>query len=275
MHIPKASGSSLILSLSEAISPAQTVGGFDHVLFGDFNSFHTFSACERERIADDPFALPAHADFVAGHFAYSTLRQAYPQGQLVTVLREPSTRVMSLWMYWRKAMAGDLSGLGLWADYVRHAGKPLRAFLAEPRIAAQTDNMAVRQLLWPHPSISGSGFVSPHDDKHLLRLARQRLADFAFTGIVENPGLQAALATFLGRPVALSVVNDTDKICDDLRSPFAQELDSTTLDLLDARSRLDLVLWRDIAKLPALALARLRQQTILQHVARYSAIMAG
>jgi hypothetical protein len=46
------------------------------------------------------------------------------------------------------------------------------------------------------------------------------------------------------------------------------------LAVLETRSRLDLALWTDIASLPAPALARLRQQTILQHVARYGALMA-
>jgi hypothetical protein len=273
MHIPKAFGSSLILALSQAISREVPVACFDHVLFGGFTAFDTFSARERERIIDDPAAMPLEADFVAGHFAYTTLRQAYPQAQLVTVLREPMTRLMSLWMFWRKSTMADLSGLGLWADYVRRARQPLGSFLADPQIAAQTDNMTLRQLLWPHPRIPCSGFIPTSEDKYLLRLARHRLADFAFAGVAELPNLPQSIANFLDRPFTCPRLNETNDIPPELRTPFASELDSTTLDLLATRSRLDLALWAAAAGLPAQALAKIRQQTILQHVARYSALM--
>jgi hypothetical protein len=274
MHVPKCSGSSLILGIGTAISQEAT-GGFDRVLFGDFNAFESFSAAERRRIFDDPAALPAQADFVAGHFAYSTLRSAYPQAQLMTVLREPFGRVISLWMFWRKALGDDMSGVGLWADYVRLAARPLKGFLAEPRIAAQTDNQVVRQLLWPHPHIPLNGFIDPMDDRELLRLARRRLMDFAFSGVVEAVDLSAGLERFLARPFSYRRVNETDAIPAALRTPFAAELDTATLDLLEARSRLDVVLWSDAARLSPSMLARLRQQTILHHVARCSALMAS
>ena len=274
MHVPKCAGSALILGVGTAISRETAVGGFDHVLFGAFTGFDSFSAEERARIFDDPRALPARADFVAGHFAYSTLRIAYPRAQLMTVLREPFGRVVSLWMFWRQALGTDLSGLGLWADYVGHAAQPLKMFLAEPRIAAQTDNMVLRQLLWPNRRIPLGGFIDPADDKYLLHLARRRLADFAFSGIVESADLPAAMQRFLGRPFTTQRVNETDSLPAALRSPFAAELDSATLDLLEVRSRLDLALWTDAAKLPAPALARIRQQAMLQHVARCGALMA-
>lgn len=274
MHIPKASGTALTLGLSQAVAREASGSGLDHVLFGGFTAFDTFSPAERARIYDHPASLPTSPGFVAGHFAHSTLRQAYPRGQLMTVLREPVTRLMSLWMFWRQAMGTDLSGIGLWADYVRLAGQPLGTFLAEPRIAAQTDNGTLRQLLWPHPRIPRSGFIAPADDRSLLRLARQRLADFAFTGIIERPGFLKALQDFLGRPLSYERHNETDKISAELRSPFALELDAATLAVLETRSRLDLALWTDIASLPSPALGRLRQQTILQHVARYGALMA-
>jgi hypothetical protein len=274
MHIPKASGTSFISGLSKAISREPDVSGFDRVLFGGFDAFDSFSFEERRKIFEDPAALPKRAGFVAGHFAYSTLRHVYPNAQMITVFREPFTRVMSLWMFWRTTLGNDMSGIGLWADYVRHAAQPLTSFLDEPRIAAQTDNMILRQLLWPHEGIPVNGFIDPADDKHLLRLARHRLQDFSVIGIVEQSNLVAAIEGFLGQPFTYPRVNETDAMPIELRTPFASELDHRTLNLLDARSRLDLALWSDVAGLPPQALSQLRRQTILRHVARCGALMA-
>jgi len=245
------------------------VSGFDPVLFGDFADFDTFTAEERQRIFLTPADLPPAADFVAGHFAYSTLRAAYPGAQLVTVLREPFARVLSLWMFWRRTPDSALAGVAGWGDYVREARRPLKAFLSEPRIAAQTDNMALRMLLWPHPQIPAAGFIDPAHDALLLRAARQRLEKFDFVAVMEAPDLVAELQAYLGTAASYARLNETGDMPAELKTPLAAELDTQTVQLLEARSRLDLALWEDVAG----PRAHIRQQTILQHVARIGAIM--
>jgi len=269
MHIPKASGTAFTACLRAAIAPARTVSGFDPVLFGDFCDFDAFSAEERRRIFVSSAYLPADADFVAGHFAWSTLRAAYPGAQLVTVLREPFARVLSLWMFWRQTPDSALAGVAGWGDYVRQARLPLKAFLGEPRVAAQTDNMTLRMLLWPHPHIPAGGFIDPAQDAILLRAARQRLAKFDFAGVMEAPDFLADLQAYLGTAVRYARLNETGDMPAELQTPFAAELDAETVQLLAARSRLDLALWEDVAG----PRAAIRQQIILQHVARIGAIM--
>ncbi len=270
MHIPKASGTSFTACLCEAIAPTLTASGFDPVLFGDFKDFENFSAEERQRIFLTPGALPAGADFIAGHFAWSTLRAAYPAAQLVTVLREPLTRVLSLWMFWRGTPDSALAGVAGWGDYVRVARRPLKEFLSEPRVAAQTDNMTLRMLLWPHTQIPAAGFIDPANDALLLRAARQRLDDFDFTAIMEAPDLVAKVQAYLGRTVHYAHLNETGDMPAGLQTPFAAELDAETVHLLAGRSRLDLALWADVAG----PHASVRQQTILQYAAHIGAIMA-
>jgi hypothetical protein len=270
MHIPKASGTSFTACLCAAIAPGRTVSGFDPVLFGDFSDFDAFSAEERQRIFLTPADVPAAADFVAGHFAYATLRAAYPGAQLVTVLREPFARVLSLWMFWRRTPDSALAGVAGWGDYVRQARRPLKAFLGERRVAAQTDNMTLRMLLWPHPHIPQADFIDPAHDARLLRAARQRLENFDFAAIMEAPDFLAELQAYLGRKVCYGRLNETGAMPAALQTPFAAELDAETVHLLDARSRLDLALWEEVAG----PRASIRQQTILQHVARIGATMA-
>ncbi len=193
---------------------------------------------------------------------------------MVTVLREPVSRLLSHWMFWRKQQDDALAGWGGWGDYVRQARRPLGEFIAEPQVAAQTDNMTLRMLLWPHPMVPPDGFIDPAHDAELLREARRRLDGFALAEIVEGP-IAPRLAAWLGRDFTYQRLNETADMPESQRTPLDRQLDAATLALLDDRSRLDLALWRGIAlRHDGAAAVSLRRQTILAHVARYAALMA-
>ena len=274
MHIPKAAGTSLAASLAAALSPAPVCGGFDRALFGGFTGFDSFAPAERQQVFDTPSALPREAGLIAGHFSYATLRAAYPTGQLATVLRDPFVRLMSLWLFWRRHTDAHLTGLGSWAESVRLARLPLGVFLGQTRIAAQTDNVAVRMLVWPHVLAPASAFIDPAHDRQLLEAARARLADFAFTGVAEDPCLWSRLSVWLRRPLAAERRNGSEPVPAGLQTPFADELDEDCLSLLQARSRLDLHLWETLASAQLKAPQTVLQRTRLRDVARYGALMA-
>lgn len=275
MHIPKTAGTSLIASLSAVIAPETSVTGFDRVLFGGFTNFAALDEALRGQVYDDAGTLPKTADFVAGHFSHSSLRAAYPRGQLLTVLREPATRLLSLWMFWRRHSDEHLAGWADWGDLVRQSRLPLAAFLAERRLAAQLDNVAVRMLLWPHRLIPADGFIDAAHDATLLRQARRRLADFVFVELAEAEDLWARLSAWLGRDVGVERRNEAARIPPGLQVPLAAELDAKCLALLDARSRLDLALWQSIAVARGLSPEGLRRRTLVQHVARYATLMVA
>ena len=69
------------------------------------------------------------SDFIAGHIAFSSLRQRYGSANYLTVLREPLSRILSHWLFWRTVPDDDLARFGAWADYVRRAREPLKDFL--------------------------------------------------------------------------------------------------------------------------------------------------
>jgi hypothetical protein len=276
MHIPKTSGVALMSALEGALSPGTVTKGFDLCLFGSFRDFETMDPFEQRRIHASPASLPPESTLIAGHFSFSTIRQAFPHAQMTTILREPSSRLLSHWLFWRQQSDLALTRLGRWADFVRHSREPLARFLAQPAIACQTDNLALRMLLWPHPLIHEDRFIEPIQDEPLFMEAEARLRMFDFVDILENEKLSQRLEHWLGRALHYERVNETIAIPAEYRSPLNLEFTSHAHELLTARSRLDLRLWASVVKqrLPDCEITTLRERTILSNVARYGVLMA-
>jgi hypothetical protein len=183
------------------------------------------------------------ADFVAGHFALSTVRAAYPAHRLVTVIREPRVRILSHWLFWRGNDATTMPGWGTWLDRVAMARQPLLAFLTNPVLASQVDNLLVRMLVWPHPLLPIGGFIPPDSDRPLLAAAARALAACDFVGLMEEPALDDRLSRWLGAAIHRRRENETQPLPADLRPDLGRELSEPTFAALDARTRLDRVLW--------------------------------
>ena len=107
MHIPKCAGASLKFGLQKALMPTRFVSGFDRTLFGLFEDFDSMDIELRSSIYKCGRDLPRDADYIGGHFSASTLFEAFPTAQYMTVLREPKSRLLSNWLYWRST--DDLS----------------------------------------------------------------------------------------------------------------------------------------------------------------------
>jgi hypothetical protein len=120
MHIPKTSGTSLSSALVDLFDPPRIVIGLDRVLFGNYDDFSAIDESVRQQIYLSPGDLP-DAEFVAGHMAYLTLKQRFAEAQFMTILREPCSRILSNWLYWRGQSEEHLSPWGPWADRVRLA----------------------------------------------------------------------------------------------------------------------------------------------------------
>jgi hypothetical protein len=277
MHVLKTSGTAIVSGLTSVLAPSVIVGGFDLCLFGAFEGFDTVDKNIRCSIYESPDSLPKPADLIAGHFAYSTLRQAYPDAQYLTLLREPCSRLLSHWLFWRQHTDDELAPWGRWAERVQKSRQPLADFLNDPMLADQTDNLVLRMLLWPHRLLPAGRFIDPLNDSRLLREAMAHLDAFDFVDIVENRMLQDRLHSWLGRPFSYARINETRPIPLQFRAPLDGELTLKALDLLEHRSRLDFRLWAEIVqrRLPGTDISALRQQTILANVARYGVLMAS
>ncbi len=217
LHIPKSAGTTLTAELVRALRPATLVHGIDAALFGGFRDFAAMEPGLRRSIFLSPTAIAADADLAAGHIALSSLRRRYPAGQFMTLLREPITRLLSHWLFWRQQSDADLAAWGGWAARVKTARGTLARFLATPELAGTLDNVGLRLLLWPHPLIPDDGFIDPRSDAALLAQARWALSGFDFADILENPALHDNLRRWLGRPLMCGRLNETV-----LRRPGAQ-----------------------------------------------------
>jgi len=246
LHVPKSAGTAFSQSLGAALGAKTIVGGFDGCLFDGFAGIDKFSPEIRNSVHLTSPMPPG--DLVCGHFALSTLRREYPDANHCTILREPFSRLLSHWLYWRQHRDDELAGWSDWAERVRRARRPLAAFLADSVLAPHIDNLAVRMLLWPDPRLPADCFIKPEYDKSLARDALARLQALDFVDYLENPALVENVGDWLGVPFALQRVNETRRAPEAFSVDLLSELTPECHGLLRARSRIDLVLWTEVVK---------------------------
>jgi hypothetical protein len=277
LHIPKSSG----IAVSQALLAAQQDGrnyfGFDRAFFGGFSDFASVPAENRAYIHLSPDSLPRGETFIRGHMALSTLRAAYPDAQCMTVLREPTVRLLSHFVFWRGFSPAQDAAWGGWAARSGLARGTLESFLAAPEIACQIDNVATRLLLWPHRLIPDDGPIDPADDAALIEAATHRLRGLDFVDVVENPAFQANLAGWLGTATVHPRMNETEAVPAALRTRLDEELTQRAADLLAARARLDLALWHAVLRdrAPGVDADTLRVAAVRRGTARAALLLAG
>ena len=273
VHIPKTSGTTLNDALFAACASGRTMMAWDLCIFGDFTDFDSMDPGIPAYTYRSPADLPDGIEVFTGHIAYSSYQEKYGHAQFITVLREPICRLLSLWLFWRSRPDDALIAWGTWAHRVKHARRPLAHFLSSPDIACQTDNVALRMLLWPHPLIPVDGFIHPEHDAELLALARERLDGFSFVGILEHE-FHRQLSAWLGRPLQAKKLNETPAMPADLRTVLHEELTPEAHRLLADRSRLDQQLWASTAlrHLDAADVSALRESVLIKAAARFATL---
>jgi hypothetical protein len=278
LHLPKTSGSALTRALIEVLKPNRIVSpAFDRVLFGTFSAFDSLCPKVRQTIYAEDRPLPHNFDFLSGHVSFSGVWDAVAERQLFSILREPISRILSHWIFWRGLPSEQLVLWGEWASRLALARQSLVDFLANPDIACQFDNLYVRMLVWPHPLVPENDFIDASSDDTLIDAARDRLRSFDFLDLYEDPGLAPNLNAWLGRPIAYTEINVTPTLPAALQSALHQELTVEAFELLEKCTRLDRVLWSAVAeaRLPGVDTAALRERTIWRSIARFSLLLGG
>ena len=275
MHVPKTAGAALTHSLIEALPATVCVNCYDRGFFGALGSCEIILPPADHAVFD---ALPAAdevIDFVAGHITYSTLVQGRPAARLMTVLREPRSRILSLWTFYRSQSDETVSRLAGFGRVVRLARRPLIEFLNHPEAACHTDNKYVRMLLWPHPLIPDDGFIDEASDERLVCEAAARLRAFEFADVIENPRLEDNVRAFLVRPFVYRRENESPRLPAELRVAPEQEFTGEALHLVAHRSRLDRELWRTLAaeRIADADPAALGDDTFGRTLTRHAALM--
>ncbi|HZF77468.1 MAG TPA: hypothetical protein VE033_16700 [Acetobacteraceae bacterium] len=257
--------------LRRALSPRRSVVGYDRSVFGTFDEFDTIHPELRRTICLDPTDLDPDADLVTGHMALSTLRARFREHRRFTILREPRSRLLSLWLYWRALPSATLSFWGTWAERARQSHRPLLDFLTVPEVACQTDNQVTRLLLWPHELIPDWGFIPRDADAVLLDAARRALSTLDYVGLSEDPDLDRRVGDFLGSAFSRPRVNETPSLKPEHRPVLAHEMNVPTLEALFQRTRLDAALWSEVvrAAMPRQNPLMLGEQAFLGNLFRY------
>lgn len=243
-HLPKTAGTALSEAIVAATSPARVVHGLDGVVFGDFDQVDTIHRRVRDAVIIAPEDIAPDAEYVTGHVAPSTTRARFPDGWHMTVLREPRTRLLSLWLFARTRPGRWSRSWGAYSDLVLAAGKPLQDYLTDPHALLATDNMLTRMMLWPHPLIEKDRFIDEAHDDQLLDEARSRLATFDFVGVVEDPAMTSKLGAALGVALDVHRRQENAPLPTDRRPDLRAEVARAANDIARC-TRLDEVLWRE------------------------------
>ncbi|MDF3081826.1 sulfotransferase family 2 domain-containing protein [Burkholderia sola] len=276
MHIPKTAGTSVVTGISQTLQTNDEVRGIDRLLLGAFDRLSEFDDEIARTIHLDESKMP-ESKLIMGHFSYHTLTSRYPRAQLLTFLREPLSRLLSHWVYWRCMSDEYLVRWGSWRDCIKLSRGTLKDFLTNPRIACQTDNLATRMLLWPDQRIGNDSFIARDQESRLLRDALNRLNSVAYIDIIENPQFHQNLSRWLNTDLPMMHLNPTARVPENMRIRLDKELDQETLSLLDDRCRLDAKLWSLLAirRLPKGAnIPSLQRQITMRAIARYGALLA-
>ncbi len=244
----------------------------DRSLFGSFDRFAEVRSTLAPMIwTPDEIPLTAY-DVVIGHFSLSSLLTAFEPDEIAMNLREPRSRLLSHYSYWRS-----------WTDPEHQSWSPydasLRArelgwseFLDEESIAAQIDNVAVRLLVGPDPRIPSEGFIEPADLDELVARALVLQRSLGVVDVIERGDrCWANLGQWLGRPLIVARDNETSRSeHSDIELHPKDPVTSRRLDRLTAGDR---VLWADAASATGPTdtgsdMGRLADETWMEHVAR-------
>jgi hypothetical protein len=249
MHVPKSAGSSVFEALHAAL-PAELIAPqrHDDVNLAPFRDFEALPPALRAAIAIDEREVAALAryQYACGHFVLpSLLRIAAPEA-IATIVREPRTRLLSLYAYWA---IGDFAAAAPYAAW-EHASQPLGAFLSERAIAPVMDNQLCRMLLHGDARLPLDDFIRSQEVERLVADALARLETLGFVGVQELPdGLWDGLSAVFGVPLAPVRANVTAALPGDPRCPpLAASIDAAALALLERRTAVDGQIYRALVR---------------------------
>lgn len=211
LHIPKVAGSSVSRALAEANPQARRAPFLlDRILFGGFDRFEEVDPANAASVWQAGSTSLADFDVAVGHFGLDSLLTGFERGDVATIVREPRTRLLSHYSFWRGWDDPVHEG---WAPYVasRYAADlDWEGFLSEPKIAAQTDNLAVRMLIGADPSIPPDGFIEDTMLDALTDRAITALDALGYVDLVERgDDCWSGLGEWLGVDLTVPRVNVT------------------------------------------------------------------
>jgi hypothetical protein len=257
------------------LKPDIYVRGLDRALVGGYDDLDSVKDSARTPFFFAPEDLDADATLVAGHIAPGTTMPRYPDGDHITLLRAPHTRLISQWLHGRSVSEFSLRHWGPSAEAFRVARLPLSGYVQHTMLAPNVDNTITRFLIWPHPKLSPTAFIDENDDDELFDAAVARLDAFAHVDIVENPDFMTDLGLWLGHDLPHVRLNERTSVPPRMRPDLAAELRGGTREALEHRLRLDNRVWEHIARrvIPNSDPSAVREAALQKTIDRYAAML--
>jgi len=244
MHVPKCGGMSIHAALKSALPPGSLAPQrFDTSIFCDFSDYDLLDPVTRSEIAVTEGERRSLDNYTAvcGHFSFKTLAEIVDPRSIATIVREPRSRLLSLYTYWRVPEIYER-----WNPYRpdMHARRPFVEFLKEPLLASAIDNQICRMLLHGDRRLPGSAFARHADIDSIAMDAIQRLDSLGSVCVLEFGnrtwyGLERVFGVKL-EPLKLNVT--TEGRATPIR-PGEALLTDETLDLLEQRNAADLLVY--------------------------------
>lgn len=203
LHIEKTAGSSLVNLLTDLFHPFQI----------DPDPQRTAAPHVVEPFADRPAAEIRRHPLIFGHYDLPSLRRLDPSRLIVTMLRDPASRILSSYYYWRSVHPDFVANTtGETTLRIAHRSTLLE-FLhhPDPLLRNYLDNLYVRRLTGLYASQTGDALEQAPEAA--LQTALDGLLGLDFVGITERLSHSVtALAARLGftPPDELSSTNITE-----------------------------------------------------------------
>ena len=242
LHIPKSAGSSVSASLVAAMDDRSwSPYLFDPVLFGPLRD-EPVPADIVDDVLPDPERL-REVDAASGHYALSTLSVGFDPADIVLLLREPRSRLLSLYEYWRGLPPTLSDRSRTWSVTEVARDLDVDDWLHDRRSAYQTDNVVLRTLLDGHRSIPVDDFMSSEQLAELTPLAVRAARSIGWVDVVERGDeMWSGLSRRIGRPLDRSSVNATARRAD-LPTDLAALFSDRTVEAMYRCTVADSAIW--------------------------------
>lgn len=244
LHLPKAAGTSIRAAVSSYYSQQDTVPWlFDRHLFGDHPGLREVS--DERVFLGSPLELQSYA-YMEGHWAIPTMLTAFAPSEIVCILREPRSRFLSHYAYWR---GWPPEAHALWEPYrgALFAQLPLREYCLSAPIAHQADNLMTRLILGPHRLAPNDGHIRHSDIDTVAAEAIRIVGDLGYVDVLERgEAMHRDFEEWFGSPLPRERLNVTDL---EQGKPIDLDdlIDQRTLRLVNDRNASDLRVWEHVA----------------------------
>jgi hypothetical protein len=185
--------------------------------------------------------------FLRGHWSLPRILSAFEAPSVICVLREPRTRLLSQYAYWRSWSDDDHAG---WAPFEASllARGSLGGFAQHRSAASVVDNLAARLILGQHPCIPTSGFIAQEDVQRVAADVIDALERLGYVDVVERgDAVYTDLEAWFGSPLEQVRLNETD-VTKGMPIDVDDLLDPKTLAEVSARCAVDLIVWQHIVE---------------------------